>query len=484
MSKLFPLFALAGAALLSACAPSVALRAPELALPATYNASPVSGDAELAILDRWWLLFSDAQLDELIERALERNTDARLAQARLLEARAIRRAALSRFRVQGDLTGNASAQGTEVLGGVDAVVPGAPGAGGVPFIFPGTFLSTTAGLNVSYELDLFGRREAARSGADADLLAARFAAEASRSMLAADVADNLFAARALAVQQRDAEAGIGTAVRLREALVVRVARGIAADAELARVDTDLRTLRAQAAGVAGELDAARRALLVLTGAPDAPLVALPITGDLADPPTPPMALPGELLRRRPDVREAEARLRAAAARTALARLELFPRLTLNPGGALTKNFRPESLLTATWNLAAGLAVPILDRPRLLAELEAEGARAEQAAIGYERAVQIAFSEADGALVRLAADRARVRELAEGARRAAVARNAAGVLYGRGLQDLTTLLDAERAERAAREALSAARADTLRRTVTAFRALGGGWSPDTYPATER
>jgi NodT family efflux transporter outer membrane factor (OMF) lipoprotein len=479
---------LAGTAMLSACAPSVALRTPETSLPAAFQTGADATAVGTVDLDRWWIAFRDPQLDALVERALERGTDARLAQARVLEARALRRAALGRFRVQGELTGNSSAQGTDVLGGFGAIVPGGagtpPGGGGVPLVFPGTFVSGTAGFNFSYELDLFGRRKAARAGADADLIAARFSAEASRAMLAADVADNLFAARALAVQGRNTAAAIAATTRLRATLLVRVSRGIAADADLARVDTDLGTLRAQAAGLAGELDAARRALLVLTGAPEAPLAALPITADLADPPRPPATVPAELLRRRPDVREAEARLRAAAARKALSRLELFSRLTLNPGGALSKTFKPESLVTATWTLAAGLAVPILDRPRLLAELDAEGARAEQAAIGFERAVQTAFSEADGALTQLAADRDRVHELEDGARRAAVARNAADILYARGLQDLTTLLDAERAERAAREALSAARAEALRRTVTAFRALGGGWSPDAFALAER
>jgi outer membrane protein, multidrug efflux system len=255
----------------------------------------------------------------------------------------------------------------------------------------------------------------------------------------------------------------------------RAKRGLAPAADVSRIDADVAQAEAQEQALAGELVAARRAILVLVGRADRPLNTLVIDARLETAPRPPATIPGALLTRRPDVREAEQRLRSAVARAELQRLELFPRLTLNPGTGLTAvRSAGVDAVAATWTLGAGLALPILDRPRLLAQTRAESARAEQAAIAYERVVQTAFSEADQAIVRLAADRARVTALARGERQSADALQAARLLFGRGLTDLTTLLDAERTQRAARTAAASARTEAMRRAVTVFRALGGGW----------
>lgn len=476
------------------CAPTLQLREPRPATPARFEAS--GGVAlEQAALDRWWLLFSDSQLSGLVEQALTNGADARLAIARLDEARAIRSAALARFRVQGDIQANGSLQRNEVLsgGGVGALgglagggagqpgqpgQPAAPGGGGLTGLgglFGGDVNQASVNFNASWEVDLFGRRGATRRAADADLAAARFLYEGSRAALAADVADALFNARGLAVQLADARETARIQRDLRGVLAIRAQRGIAAEADVARIDADLGQADAQTAQLAAELTAAKRVLLVLTGASTATTAELDIHGSLADPPPAPATLPGQLLARRPDVREADARFRSAAAQSELRRLELFPRITLTPGVGLSTQGGGIEQTLATWTLGAGLVLPILDRPRLLSELRAQNARAEQAALTYERTVQTAFSEADQALVRLEADRRRVAFLAAGERRARVSYDAARTLFTRGLNDLQTLLDAERTWRGTRQALAAARVDALRRAVASFRALGGGWA---------
>lgn len=487
-----PLARAAPVALLAAgaCAPSLHVRAPDLATPPAFEAPAGAVAASAIPLDRWWESFGDPQLDALVGEALANGTDARLALARLEEARAIRSAALARFRVQGDLQANASAQRQTTLSGdaslsAGGATGGTGGAatGGTAGGFPAAALTggdtntASANLNLSWEADLFGRRAATRRGAEADLAAARFAFEGARATLAADVADALFAARGLQVQLADARETARIQRDLRGVLAERAARGVSAESDVARIDTDLAQTEAQAAQFDAELVAAKRALLVLTGASAARTADLPITGAVADAPQPPATLPGDLLRRRPDVREAEERFRSAVATAEVRRLDLFPRLTLTPGVGLTTTSGTFAYSVVTWTLGAGLALPLLDRPRLLAELRAQTARADQTAITYERTVQTAFSEADQALVRLAADRCRVDFLAAGERRAAFAHDAARTLFARGFSDLQALLDAERTWRASRQALAAARVDALRRAVTSFRALGGGWSPE-------
>lgn len=395
---------------LAGCAPTLTAPRPDIGLPSAYEAA-IAAPADAAVLDQWWRLFDDPQLDGLVESALAASTDARLALARLEEARAIRGAALSRFQLQGDLQTAASGQRNEALEGEEQAASA---------IALGDTTTADLTFNLSWEVDLFGRRAKTARAADQDLAAARFLYEGSRAALAADVADTLFSARGLAAQLADAEASVGLQQELVDVLRVRADRGLAAEADVARAETDLRQTQAQAARLAAELQATKRALLILTGAPRSATADLLIGAVLGDGPAPPGVLPGDLLQRRPDVREAEARFLAATARADLQRLELFPRLTLQPGVGLSAARGPADYTIATWTLGASLLQPVLDRPRLLSELGAQNARAEQAAIAYERTVQTAFSEAEQALIRLDADRRRVALLTVGEARAAQA----------------------------------------------------------------
>jgi outer membrane protein TolC len=124
--------------------------------------------------------------------------------------------------------------------------------------------------------------------------------------------------------------------------------------------------------------------------------------------------------------------------------------------------------------------PLLSIPKLLAELKAQNARTEQAVIAYEKAVQTAFSDSEGTLVRLDADRKRVALLTEGELRAARGYRASKIGYDRGLTDLQTALSAEQSWRLTRSQLTAAQVQALRRTVQAYKALGGGWPAERFP----
>jgi outer membrane protein TolC len=115
----------------------------------------------------------------------------------------------------------------------------------------------------------------------------------------------------------------------------------------------------------------------------------------------------------------------------------------------------------------------------MADLKAQSARTEQAIIAYEKAVQTAFQEAEGALVSLDADRRRVTLLVDGEARAERAYRAARIGYDRGLTDLDTLLSSERAWRVIRAQLVSAQVQALRRSVQAYKALGGGWPAQAY-----
>ncbi|HTI66742.1 MAG TPA: TolC family protein [Caulobacteraceae bacterium] len=447
------------------------MRTPDVRLPAAFEAPAGAADPTMAAatLDRWWSLFPDPQLQALIDQALANAPDARTAQARLEEAVAVRRGRLAGLLPQGDLQGSATEQHTERSG--DVFTGG--GAGG--FNNSGDTQTLSANLNLSWELDLFGRLAQGRRYANADYAAARFGVEASRMSLAAQVAQSLFQARALAVQRADAGETARIAGELARVGRIRAERGLGPQADAARFQSNLDTAQSEIIRIDAALAVAKRTLLVLLGRGADPLDSLTVEARADAPPRVPASTPGDLLARRPDVRQAQARLQVETASVALSRLALFPTFTLQPGASLSRSFGATDSSTSVWSIGVGAVVPLLDRPRLLAELGAEKARGEQAVIAYEKAVQTAYGEAANALTTLQADQDRLVRLESADTQARFAFDAANRGYQAGLSDMTALLDAERTWRAARTALNGLRAQALQDAVAAFKALGGGWT---------
>ncbi|WP_264293967.1 TolC family protein [Diaphorobacter aerolatus] len=170
-------------------------------------------------------------------------------------------------------------------------------------------------------------------------------------------------------------------------------------------------------------------------------------------------------------------MNAAAGGLELSRLALWPSITLTPSVGLNWQGNGNSLRTGYWSLAGNVLLPVLDRPRLLAQAKAQGARAEQAVIAYEQTVQRAFSETDQALLQMASDQQRLDMLQRAQDRAESAFQAADKGYRAGVFDLIVVLDAERTYRQARVALTDARGTALNHAVQVFQALGGGWQAD-------
>ena len=466
---------------LSACVTAPQVRSAAVALPPAYSATNASLPA--ASLDKWWLSYSDPQLTQLVEQALSQGFSVREAFARLQEARALRSGALSGFNIQGDLSASGQVQRTQqISGGANLDIPGLP-AGSL-----GGGSSTTANasvsLPVSWELDLFGRRAATRTVANADLAAARFDYEGVRAATAAEVARTLFQARGLAIQIEDARASARIQRRLFDLLSKRAQRGLAPTSEADRVQADLAQAEAQDADLTAALNATRRALLVLVGSGTSPISSLGIAAQVPAHPPVPAAVPGELLQRRPDVREAEARLQAAIGNVRLSELAFFPRITLRPTAGLNYTSGDFGGLSAVAGLGAGLTAPIFDRARLRSQLGVNSARAEGAVLAYERTIQNAYSEADQALLRLAGDRVRIARLESGAAAAERAYAAALRRFELGFSDLQAVLDAERVARGSRTALTSARLEGVQRSVQAYQALGGGWDSNLSSADPR
>lgn len=472
MRSAVPIAALACLAL-AACASA---RKPEVSLPAAYESPPAANVAAIN-LDHWWTVFADDQLTGLIETALARNPDALTAAARLQEARASANSGWLQFLPQGDAKGSSQRTHTTQLGGDAVNTPG--------FSTSGTSQADSANLNVSWEIDLFGRLLAVNRSMRGDLAAARFSYEGTRASLAAQVADAYFQARGYAIQLADAQQTVRIQQELSEIAERRAQLGLGPASDADRVASDLSQARSRMEQLTAELQAQRRILLILAGRAFEPTASVDVPPNVGRIPTAPTSIPSELLARRPDVREAQAKVESASGRLLFQNLAFFPTFTLTPGVGWSRREQPGFATTSqSWTLGGTIAQPILSLPRLLSDLKVQSARTEQAVIAYEKSVQTAFGESENALVRLGSAQRQVDLLTDGERRGARAYEAARKGYALGLTDLQTALSVEQSWRATRTQLTSAQVQGLRQAVTTFKALGGGWPAEQYPAPSK
>ena len=463
----------AAALLASGCVTSTVRKA-EVTPPPGYEApKPVAGGLQPAALDNWWTLYNDPQLDGLVDEALKNAPDSKTALAVLEQAAAVRAETIDKtWLPSGQIQSSATRTQTHTFGSASSL--------GQLFAPPGASENYSATFDVSWELDLWGRRAAATRGANADFYNAAFTYEATKTSLIASVANSLFQARGLALNLKDALETARVDRELAHISEVQAKAGLVASGDADQAMANAEAADAQAESYRAQLLAAQRTLLVLVGHGFDKVETLPASASVGTPPAVPVTLPGDLLRRRPDVKAAEWRIASAAATLRTADLAVLPTINLQPGLSLTKSTGPFGYTSDAWSIGAGLVQPVLDRPRLIAAIHAQRAVAEQDVIAYEKAVQQAYSDVETAFIYLDSDGRRVRMLTEAEARARSAYDKAKLGYSHGLNDLTTALQAENTWRSVQSQLSSAEISLMERSVQSFKAVGGGWSPD-HPA---
>lgn len=460
---ILPVFAL------GACATQ---RAADVRLPAAYEAPAAAAPEGAIALDTWWTAYGDADLTALVEQALARNPDVRTARSRLDEVTAQRVSAILQYLPRGDASASGKRTDTEQLTGRQVSIPG--------FNSSGVSEQYSANFNVSWEVDPFGRGFLAYDAASAEVDRVRFAYEATRAQIAATTADAWFQAKGLAIQLADARETARISQQLYDTASKKAQIGLVSGSDPDRIAGDLAQAKAQVEALSAQLQVQKRILLVLTGRVVEPTANIEATPQVGAAPAVPAALPSDLLQRRPDVRQAQAGVRSAAKQQKLASLAFFPTFTLTPGLGWSRIEQPGfTSETQNWSIGGTIMQPVLSIPRLMADLKVQNARSEQAVITYEKTVQTAFQEAETALVSLDADRRRVDLLTDGEARARRAADAARTGYARGLTDLTAALQAEQSWRNVRAQLTAAQVQALRRSVQAYKAVGGGWNVKAY-----
>jgi len=424
-----------------------------------YKASPAPGvvlqeardpafSAE-APVGQWWAQFDDPVLEGLVRDSLVANHDLRIAVARVKEARSV----FVERRL--DQAPHVTADGQyDRRKEPDLSAPGNDRVLGESY---------SLGFDARWELDLFGRQRRAAEAARADLDAEQASLADAQVTVAAEVARNYFELRGV---QKRIDVARQTLVNLRDTQQLTQTRWqLGAGSEL-----DVQSSRARLKAIEADiplLEVAqaqfRHRLAVLAPRPTPAYArALPL-GDTAD-----------LLRQRPDVREAERRLAAATARVGVATADLFPRISLSgfvgflsgDAGSLT------SSASKAWSVTPSISWAAFDFGTVKARLRASEAQADGALAQYEQSVLLALEDTENALTAYGRQQARlaiVAEQADAARRAAVL---ADIRYREGSEDFLTLLDAQRTQLQADDALADAEAQVNVGVVAVYKALGG------------
>lgn len=413
----------------------------------------------------WWHQFEDPTLDALVVQALAENRELRIAYSRLRAARAIRDDdANDRFPT---VTAGASADiGKAQQPGVTERRVNAE--------------RYDLGLDMAWELDLFGRIQRRLEASEAQAEAAEAELYQLQVSLIAELVDAYGQLRGAQLRERIARDNLANqrdshelTEQLRDAGMGSELDVLRADARLAATEASLPQLQAQQARarnrIATLLGQRADRLAVDLSPRELPAIAkaLPI-GD-----------PAELLRRRPDIRAAERQLAAATATVGVATADLFPRVSLSGflGFIAGRGSQIGSSAAEAWGVAPSISWAAFDLGSVRARLRGAEADADGALASYEQQVLLALEESENAF----SDYARAQELLLSLLRQSTASRAAAqqaeIRYREGTVDFLVLLDAERERLAAEDAQAQAEVELYRGVVALYKALGGGWQAE-------
>lgn len=523
------------------CAVGPDYHAPKPAAPAAFGEvrpagatgaagpTPSPSEAELA---RWWTVLGDPELNSLVERALRNNRDLKTAVSRVRQARAERSVAAGALLPELDATagynrslgsrnvvlplgallgssGGASSGKSGASSGssstpssarglqprdasssspsagspASAAPPGGPqspfGEGGLPGVTTNLF---QAGLDAVWEVDVFGGTRRAVEAADAEVTAAQEGQYGVQVSLLGEVATTYLQLRLTQERVQVTRRNIDSARQTWRIAQDKFEQGLGDQVEAAQDLAQLKVDETVLPPLAASERLAEHALAFLLGAESTALAAeLSAPQPLpALPPTVPVGVPSEVLRRRPDVRRAERELAAASAQIGEATAQLYPQFSLTGSlGVDSSTLRqlPE-WSSRYFSIAPGISWPILDWSRLHAAVRVQNELEAQALLAYETAVAQALKDVEDALVQLQFEQDRRTGLVAAVAEARRAQQVTAEIYSQGLADQTASLQAERAVFQAEDSLAQSEGALRVDLVALYKALGGGWTVPT------
>ena len=449
----------------------------------------------------WWQSFDDRTLTTLEKQATGQNLDIKLATQRLAEADAnaqIEGAALypnlnfagsftrekpsnkGVFTAFGGSNNTSSTDASQVANGAS----GAFGGGGIPSTNIAPFNILQYGFSSVFDFDLWGKNRRTKEAALAAVTASRNARRAVLLNTEAAVASNYIQLRGAQDVLRITEENLKTAKRLTGLTEQRQQAGLANDLDVADARAQEANVRAQLPALHDQIDALINQLSLLLGRGPEALRSELITPKAVPPAPPvvPVGLPAELMRRRPDIREAEANLHQATAEVGVATASFFPDITLSGSVSLQalQLSNLNQLSAVTYAIGPQLTLPIFEGGKLNGELHLTKAKQKQAAISYAKAVLTAFHQVDNALTAYGHEQHTYLALQDDVKQTRHALYLAEERYKDGLADYLQVLNAQQLLLQAQRNEAQSRARVSTDLVKLYQALGGGWQ-NTFPA---
>ena len=419
-------------------------------------------------LVEWWTAFNDPTLSSLVEMAVRANLDVRLAEARIRQARAARGVAGAPLWPQADASAlYQRSQGSSEIGGGGAIAT----AGGLKNLWQ-------AGLDATWEVDIFGGTRRNVEAATADLRAAEEDRRDVLITLVGDVGSNYINLRGFQQQIDIARKNLKAQKHNAGIIQKRYDAGFVGGLDVANAKAQVATTEATIPVFESSARAAIYSLGVLLGREPAAL-----SQDLAKaapiPPTPlsiPVGLPSELLRRRPDIRRAEAQLHAATARIGVATADLFPKFNLvgSFGLSASEVARLGPWSSNFWSWGPSVTWPIFAGGRIYWNIKVQDALTEQALLTYEKTVLTALKDVETALVAYTKQQETRKSLSEAVENNRKAVDLAMTLYLAGKSDFLNVLIAQRSLFTTEDALAQSTRTVDTNLIALYKALGGGW----------
>jgi NodT family efflux transporter outer membrane factor (OMF) lipoprotein len=483
--RLLPAALLGVLAGLSGCAVGPNYHEPKPDMPPKYAAAAAgsstattdrgSGEAKLAA---WWRTLNDSELDSLVDRAIKSNLDLQIALVRLQQARTYEAVIVGHALPEVDATA-AEGRGTGSdlsRGRADQSLRSADNSTGLQH------LNTLAGFDAVWEIDIFGKYRRAFQAARFDAQAAAAARYNVITAIAADVVRAYVDLRGYQVQVsvlRQAHDALQESLRI---VNIRYERGITNELDVALATRELNTLDALIAPEEAQASAAEYTLAVLLGEYPENIVQELKTPDVIPAMPGPLAAgaPIDLLRRRPDIQQAERQRGAATARIGVATADLFPQVALigSIGAQQGQSSQPGQIGTTTgqhiWSFGPGAVWPLLDFGALDAEVDIADLEARAALANYRKTILDAVQEVDSAIDAYSAQQSRLHDLGLALLAGQRAVELATQRYNRGLTDFLNVVDAERQYYDIQGQYVSAQIAEGEQFVQLYRSLGGGW----------
>lgn len=443
-------------------------------LPVHWTAAPDNpnnGKDAVAIELVWWQNFHDPVLNQLMARAANGNLDVKMAKARIAKARALRAAADALLLPMGDVMASANRQANQI-----GFPGGAPG--GLANVLKQPFNIFKAGVDASWELDLFGGHHREAESAKAEQEAAAFSSDDMLISVLAEVANTYIDIRQYQAQLGIIQDTVTADVKTADITRQGVDAGKMAGIEVAMTESQHQRDQMQTAFYGNLLAQAEYSLDVLLG--EQPGTAHRLTQAVSAPPVSDKALvlaaPASVIAQRPDIRNAERRLASATAQQGVASAKFFPDISL-AGFIGIFNTNAGNFLSAgskSWGVGGNVLWPILSFGSLSANLDAANAQQREALANYQKTVISALADVERAFTAYTEQETYTQSLAKATEADLDVYGITVKRHEAGLSSYLVVLDSQRQLYASKNGLITAKAQTSRNLVAVYKSLGGGW----------